>query len=303
MWTPLANSLCELGESPFWHPGEQALYWIDIAGKALLRTRGEIGPDVRVERWTLPQEPGCIAPARSGGLVVALRDGVYRARTWGGPLALIAPALHDVAELRFNDGKCDPHGRFWAGTLHEPKTRHIATLYCLDPHAPGALRLHTKANEALTANGLAFRGETLLWADTPAHSIRIWDWDAATNRLSKPGIWRTFDRKTAPGAVGPAYGGRPDGATLDADDNYWVAMYEGAQVLQLDANGQTQAALPVPAQCPTMPCFGGDDLRTLFITTARKGRPADELASCPVSGHVLYARAALPGKLVDFFDD
>ncbi len=113
MWHTLDDSLCELGESPFWHPDERSLYWLDIPGRAVLRTRGEI-ETAAVERWSLPAEPGCIAPARSGGLVIALRDGIYRARSWGGPLVRLAIADYDTRTLRFNDGKCDARGRFWA---------------------------------------------------------------------------------------------------------------------------------------------------------------------------------------------
>ena len=127
MWTTLTDSLSQLGESPFWHPLERSLYWLDIPGRAVLRTRGEIG-HAAVERWDLPTEPGCMAPARSGGLVIALRDGIYRARDWGGTLKALARVGHDVRTMRFNDGKCDLLGRFWAGTINEAKDRPNAAL-------------------------------------------------------------------------------------------------------------------------------------------------------------------------------
>jgi sugar lactone lactonase YvrE len=304
MWTPLANSLCDLGESPFWHPREGALYWIDIAGRAVLRTRGRIGTEVAVERWPLPQEPGCIAPARSGGLVLALRDGVYRAREWGGALQRITGVPFDTARMRFNDGKCDPQGRFWAGSINEAKDARSAALYCLMPPAPGApAQLQAMLGDAITANGLAFGPDQLYWADTPSHAVRVWDWVPEANRIGAGRIWRQFGTRDACAAAGQPYGGRPDGATRDAQGGYWVAMYEGAQVLQLDAQGHTQRALPVPAQCPTMPCFGGDDLRTLFVTSARKGRPADECARLPDSGRVFFTRGEGAGVPVDFFAD
>lgn len=303
MWTPLANSLSALGESPFWHPHEGALYWLDIPGRALLRTRGPLGPDVAVERWPLPQEPGCMAPARRGGLVLALRDGIYRAPQWGGALQLLARAPHDPAQLRFNDGKCDPLGRFWAGSLNEPKTARDATLYCVDARDGAAPALRPMLGDAVTANGLAFTRDTLYWTDTPSHAIRAWDWAPAANRLGAARVLRQFADKAACAQAGQPYGGRPDGATLDAQGRYWVAMYEGAQLLCLDVQGAVRQSLPVPAQCPTMPCFGGDDLRTLFVTTGRKGRPADELQRQPQAGHVFMARTEAQGLPVDFFDD
>ncbi|MFT4267320.1 MAG: SMP-30/gluconolactonase/LRE family protein [Xenophilus sp.] len=303
MWTTMTASLCGLGESPFWHPAEGALYWVDIPGRALLRTRGAIGPGVAVQRWALPQEPGCIAPARRGGLVIALRDGIYRAREWGGALQRIARAPHDPAQLRFNDGKCDPLGRFWAGSLNEPKTARNAALYCLDARGGRSPALLPVLGDAVTANGLAFAPGTLYWTDTPSHAIRAWPWEPQSNRVGAARVLHRFATRDACAEAGEPYGGRPDGATLDAQGAYWVAMYEGGRLLALDAEGQVRQALPLPAQCPTMPCFGGEDLRTLFVTTGRQGRPPEELARQPDAGRVFYARSEVAGLPVDFFDD
>lgn len=200
MWTSIDNSLCELGESPFWHPRERALYWLDIPGRAVLRTRGDIGTDsAKVERWALSTEPGCMAPARNGGLVIALRDGIYRAREWGGELVAIARVDHDVRTMRFNDGKCDALGRFWSGSINEAKDRANAALYCLDarPGSGVAPALTQMANQVTTANGLAFSPDarTLYWADTPAHQVRAWNWDAEANTLLQPRVFRQFDAK------------------------------------------------------------------------------------------------------------
>lgn len=307
MWTPLNDSLCALGESPFWHPDERALYWLDIPGRAVLRTRGDIGRGARVERWALPTEPGCMAPARRGGLVIALRDGVYRAREWGGALACLARVDHDVRTMRFNDGKCDAQGRFWAGTLNEAKDRANAVLYCLDARDSAAARLVPMVNDATTANGLAFSsdGTRLYWADTAAHRVTTWDWGCEANTLAHPRVLRQFAAKPdgwRPDSAQP-YDGRPDGAAIDAEGHYWVAMFEGAQLLRFAPSGEQVGALAVPARCPTMPCFGGDDLRTLFVTTAREGRPAEELAQWPASGQVLSTRVDVPGLPVSFFED
>jgi sugar lactone lactonase YvrE len=311
MWTSIDNSLCELGESPFWHPRERALYWLDIPGRAVLRTRGDIGTaSAKVERWALSTEPGCMAPARSGGLVIALRDGIYRAREWGGELVAIARVEHDVRTMRFNDGKCDALGRFWSGSINEAKDRASAALYCLDarPGSGVAPALTQMANQVTTANGLAFSPDarTLYWADTPAHQVRAWNWDAAANTLSQPRVFHQFDAKPegwTPDSPMPRYEGRPDGATVDAQGHYWVAMFEGAQLLRLAPSGEIVAAVPVPAQCPTMPCFGGDDLKKLFVTTARKSRPAAEIERLPASGAVISMRVDTPGLPVSFFED
>lgn len=294
-WNSLPASPDALGESPFWHPAERRLYWVDLPACRVRRADPATGA---VEDWSLPSEPGCIAPARGGGLVIALRDGLWRAPAWGGALERIVAAPHDTATMRFNDGKADPMGRFWAGNLYEPKDRAEAALYCLEG---GALR--RMAGGATTANGLAFAPDarTLYWADTPAHVVRAWDWDAAANTLSNEREFVRFPAKPAgwqPGA--PGYGGRPDGAAVDAEGNYWCALFEGGRLLQFSPQGRLLQELEVPARCPTMPCFGGEDLRTLYLTTARKGRPEAELAQLPLSGHVLWTRVDVPGRPVDF---
>jgi sugar lactone lactonase YvrE len=259
-----------------------------------------------VQRWGMPSEPGCIAPARSAGLVIALRDGVFRARQWGGALELLAPSLHDPATSRFNDGKADPLGRFWAGTIYEPRDAARAQLFCLDCRAGRTPALAVKAGNATTANGLAWSPDasTLYWADTPQHTIRAWDWDAEGNTLGRERVFCQWPGKPAGWKPGmPGYGGRPDGAAVDVRGNYYVAMYEGARLLKLSPAGALLAEFAVPAHCPTMPCFGGEDLKTLYLTTARQNRPASELRAWPESGCVFSMRVETPGLPVNFFSD
>lgn len=300
-WHSVVPQADQLGESPFWHPQEQRLYWVDIPGRQLRRADPR---SAELHSWPMPQEPGCIAPARSGGLVVALRDGVYRARTWGGELQRIHRFAHDAATTRANDGKADPLGRFWVGTLFEPRHTPAAELLSIDCRA-GPPTVERKAGDATTGNGLAWSpaGDTVYWSDTQAHCIRAWDWNAVTNLMQRPRVLRQFPAKPAGWQPGqPGYGGRPDGAAVDVDGNYWCAMYEGGRVLQLSPAGEVLQELATPLVCPTMPCFGGDDLRTLFVTSAGN-RPGAELAAWPQSGHVVSTRMAVPGLPVNFFID
>lgn len=316
-WQAVTTTPNALGESPFWHPQERRLYWVDIPGRLILRTRpGE----TTIDTWPLPSEPGCLAPGRSGGWVMALRDGIFRARTWGGPLEPLGSLGYDTRHLRANDGKCDPLGRLWVGTLDETKTRHDAALYSVDgrpPQAPVIAR-HTDpaALPVTTANGLAWspNGRTLYWADTASHRIDAWDFDDVAGRLSarrtyfqftpKPADW-LFDANPGNPASGGSggYGGRPDGAAVDGQGNYYVAMFEGRRICKLAPNGTLLAEWPTPVQCPTMPCFGGDDLQTLFITSARHHRSAAELAAFPLSGCVFSMRVDVPGLPVNFWVD
>lgn len=303
-WTALNPHTCKLGESPFWHPQEQSLYWVDIDGHSVLRANGYTG---EIEQWAMPAAPGCIAPAAGGGFVLALRNGIFRAPKWQGALTLVQSVDYDPATSRYNDGKCDTLGRFWAGTIYEPRDKALATLYSLDSHATGIpASFEVKASGATVANGLAWSPDnrTLYWTDTPSHAIRAWDWDAASNTLSNSRVFHQFAMKPVDWTYGiGGYGGRPDGAAVDIEGNYWAAMFEGGRVVKLSPAGELLAEFPTPALCPTMPCFGGDDLKTLYVTSASHNRNAIELADYPQSGCVFSTRVSVPGLPVNFFRD
>lgn len=309
-WQSVTATPDLLGESPFWHPQEQMLYWVDIPGKKIRRTQPGAGA---VESWDLPQEPGCIAPARRGGLVMALRDGFYRAPHWGGELQKIAPVGYDTATIRFNDGKCDSLGRLWAGTMYEPRTARLAELYCLDARGTVdshiAPKLQVMQGDAILANGLAWSpdNQTIYWADTVDHVIHAWDWDASTGAMTNRRVFQQLAGKpagwTSDLALANQYGGRPDGCAVDVQGNYYAAMFEGQRLLKFAPSGELLADIPTPSRCTTMPCFGGEDLKTLFLTTASYNRSAEELAAYPLSGHVFSMRVDVPGLPVNFFED
>jgi len=218
-----------LGESPFWHPDEQALWWCDIPGRALHRFDPASGAH---RAWAFDSEPACCAPLPRGELLLARRDGLWRFSPGNGALALLAAPPYDPAHERFNDGKADPQGRLWVGTIYEPRQPPLASLHRFE-----AGRLDRMAEGITVSNGLAFSpdGRTMYWSDTTAHTIYAFDFEVR-----------------------------------------------------------------LPVRCPTMPCFGGADLRTLYVTTARHNRPADELAAQPDAGRVLSLRVDVPGLPVNF---
>lgn len=279
---------CLLGESPLWHPDEGLLYWCDIEGRALHRLDPHSGA---VRRWELPCEPACCAAIPGGGLLLAMRDGLWQFDPHSGRRRSLAPAPYDARTERFNDGKCDPQGRFWVGTIYEPRDAARAALYCWDGQS-----LERRVDGITVSNGLAWSpdGATMYCSDTRAHTVWAYDFDAALGSLSRRRVLREFPRRDSAQPLS-AYGGRPDGAAVDVEGCYWVAMYEGQRLLRLAPDGSVLAELPLPVRCPTMPCFGGADLRTLYITTARHGRPAQELAAQPLAGAVLALRVEVPG--------
>jgi sugar lactone lactonase YvrE len=282
-----------LGESPFWHPREQVLYYCDIPGRRLNRfdpARGEL------VHWDFDCEPGSCAPCLDGSLLLAMRDGLWRFDPAAGRRTALAPPPYDPAIERFNDGKCDPQGRFWVGTIYEPRDAAKATLHC---YANG--KLQQRAGGATVANGLAWSpdGRTMYWTDTKAHTIHAFDFDPASGEISRQRVFASFPLRQ-PGQPLDAYGGRPDGAAVDAEGCYWVAMFEGQRLLRLAPTGEVLREVHLPVRCATMPCFGGADLKTVYVTTAREKRPPEELSAQPWAGCVLAFEVDVPGLPVNF---
>jgi len=264
-----------LGESPFWHPEEERLYYCDIAGREVRVFDPESG---RLERHRFETEVGACAPVAGGGLALALRSGFVFFDPASGERRDLAAAPYDARHERFNDGKCDPAGRFWCGTLLEPRAPR-ASLYCLDAGV-----LSRKAGGITVSNGLGWSADarTMYWADTAAHTLYALDFHIAGGEISNRRVFARFARR-APDEALDAYGGRPDGA-----------------LVRLAADGSLVREVRLPVRCPTMPCFGGADLRTLYVATARLNRPAQELAREPLAGCVLALRVDVPGLPVNF---
>lgn len=280
-----------LGECPIWHIEESALYWIDIDGRAVHRFRPA---DQEHRLWSMPSEPGCIALHSEGGLLVALRSGLARLDTLSGELTHLVDPPYDPATTRFNDGRCDAQGRLWVGTIYEPRDRPDAVLYRLQQGT-----LSDSGKRATVSNGVAFSpdAKTLYHSDTTTHQVRAYPFDIATGTLGDTHVVRQFSTDKAD----PHYGGRPDGGAVDSEGAYWCAMYEGGRLLRLSPDGDILQEIRLPARCPTMMAFGGDDLRTLYITTVSHKRSAAELAQYPLSGHVLRLRVDVAGLPEHFY--
>jgi sugar lactone lactonase YvrE len=276
-----------LGESPLWHPSEQVLYWCDIPGHALNRFDPKRGVHTH---WPFDTDVSCCVPLMEGGLLLSLRSGLVRFDTADGTVEPLVDAPYDTAVERFNDGKADPQGRLWVGTIHDRREPRAA----LYRYAAG--RLERMAGDITVSNGLAWSPDarTLYWADTKAHAVYAFDFERAGGAITHRRVFAQFAPK-APDQDLSTYGGRPDGAAMDVEGHYWCAMFEGARLLRIAPDGTIVREVPLPVRCPTMPCFGGADLRTLYITTAREKRPADELAREPLAGCVLQMRVEVPG--------
>jgi len=277
-----------LGESPLWHPTEQALYWCDIPGRALNRFDPRTA---RHDQWSFDTEPASCASLRDGGVLLAMRDGLWRFDPRTGKRSPLAAAPYDPRHERFNDGKCDPRGRFWAGTIYEPRDQPRARLYRYDSGG-----LVGMGGDITVGNGLAWSPDatTMYFSDTKAHTIYACDFDIERGAPGPRRVFARFALKQAQQDL-TTYGGRPDGAAIDSEGHYWVAMFEGQRLLRLSPAGTISAEVPLPVRCATMPCFGGADLKTLYVTTARENRPASELEAQPLAGRVLSLHVEVPG--------
>jgi sugar lactone lactonase YvrE len=283
---PLLNAPMQLGECPIWHPGESSLYWIDIPGQAVHRYHPATGVH---KHWPLPSEPGCIARCNSGGMLLALRSGLATLDTLTGELSHMSDAPYDTSKIRFNDGRCDAAGRLWVGSLYEPRDQPAAALYCVEH---GIIR--DSGKRATVSNGVAFSldNRTLYHSDTTAHRITAYDFDVSTGELGEGRLFHQFSKdKTL------NYGGRPDGAAVDSEGAYWCAMFEGGCLLRFAPTGELLQQIKLPVRCPTMLAFGGEGLRTIYITSGRHNRSDAELAEYPLSGHVLSLRVEVAGLI------
>jgi len=269
-----------LGECPTWSVDGQSLYWVDINAPSLNRFDPLTGKNIA---WPMPEAIGCFALRDRGSFVAALRSGIWLVGANGKLEHKIAAAPYDPAHHRFNDGRADAQGRFWAGSMNEKRDAASAMLYRLD----ASLTLTPVLSDITISNGLAWSPDsrTMYHADTPTRTIHAWDFDPATGTVANRRVFAQFSAATD----------RPDGGAVDREGCYWSAFYGGGKVVRLSPRGETVAEFPVPATCPTMCAFGGPDLKTLFVTTARQRREAEELARLPQSGGIFAMRVDVPG--------
>lgn len=271
----------ELGEGPRWHSDEQRLYWVDIACNELHRLDPATGRD---ECRIFDDPVGCFAFVDGGGLILAMKNGFALLRDFHGkPEPFGQQILAGQPELRFNDGRTDPQGRFWAGSVNTAKSARNAALFRLD--GDGSIR--QVEGGMLTCNGAAFSpdGKRFFHADTPSHAVRVYDFDEESGTIANGQIFHQF----------PLGGGRPDGASTDAEGCYWTALFDGGRVARLSPDGEIWAEIALPAPRPTMICFGGSDYRTAYVTTARTGLSAEALERDPLSGSIFSFEVDVPG--------
>lgn len=269
----------KLGECPVWSVPEQALYWIDIPGKALHRFVVEGNAH---QSWDLPESPGSIGLYADGDLLIAMRDGLYRFDPATAARTLLRAAEYDRDSIRYNDGRTDRRGRFWVGTIYEPTSQPLAELYSFGPERQAQVR---HRGDLTIANGLAFSPDdkVLYLADTPSRSVWQFDYDLDSGALSNQRPFLTLEAGL----------GRPDGAAVDSEGCYWSALI--GYVGRFTPAGKLDRLIRIPAGRVTMCAFGGAQLETLFITTADPQHKARDVEIEPLAGYVLAIDPGVKG--------
>lgn len=258
----VGSRISKWGEGPIWWKGK--LIYVDIEGHALIELDPESGKESVYE---MGERIGTVVPRASGGYLCAGDSGIYTYNPASDKKENLAdPEADKRPDNRFNDGKCDPAGRFWAGTISLIKSTGDAKLYCLDEKHD----LEVKIPEVTNSNGICWNAaaHTMYYIDTPTRKIQAYDFDRESGRIAKAGV--VVDTEAA------GYNSSPDGMTIDAEDKLWVAFCHGGCVVRFDPKtGEKLQHIDIPAVETTACAFGGENMDRLFVTTGIK-KDADE---------------------------
>ncbi len=268
------------GECPVWVAEEQAVYFTDIPGNSMNRF---IPATSDHQAWDMPEELCSFALREQGGFVAGMRSGFAFLGLESGTVDYVVRPEADKPDNRLNDGRCDRQGRFWTGSMHEPRTAFDGVLYRLETDQSCT----AMAGDVMVSNGLAWSPDNkiMYWSDSRNSTVFAFDFDAETGDVENRRIF--FETTVEQG--------RPDGAAVDADGFYWSACFMGGRVLRIAPDGTLDREILLPVRDVTMPCFGGDDLGTLYITTSNEALNDAERADNPLAGAIFVADPGVKG--------
>ncbi|WP_319479314.1 SMP-30/gluconolactonase/LRE family protein [uncultured Draconibacterium sp.] len=278
-----------LGEGSLWNYKTGELMWIDIKKEILNSYNPATG--YNKEMFT-GQMIGTVVPTESGNALVALQNGIYHFNMETGAKKLLVDPEADIPDNRFNDGKCDPSGRFWAGTISLSGKKEVAALYRFDPDTT----IHKMVDKVSISNGIVWSADKtkMYYIDTPTQKVMAYDYDDATGEISNPEVAVDVPREM----------GSPDGMSIDENDNLWVALWGGSAVgCWNPVTGELIDKIEVPAKNITSCAFGDEDMGTLYITSAREATSNEDLEKWPHAGGVFKYRPGVKGVPAFYFND
>lgn len=274
---------CTLGEGPVWHEESQSLYWVDILAFKLYKFSIETS---RLEDYQMPSEIGCFAFGDDGLIYAALADGLYKFDEVSQELTFISRPSDLGPSQRFNDGKCDSSGRFYMGTMEKVDPQLTGSLYSVD----ASLTYTKHVDKAFKIpNGLSWNDDlqTFYHIDTTKGQINAYDCDLATGVIDHPRTVVYVDKSQ----------GVPDGMTIDDQGMLWVCQWGGSKVCRYNPKtGEQVGEIKLPCLQPTSCCFGGPDMKDLYITTASVGDPHSRLA-----GSIFKVKLDVGGQVLPRF--
>lgn len=288
----LSASRDRVGECPVWSAAEQALYWVDIEGKRIHRFDWQSKVQ---QTWATDERVGCIALVeRAGCAIAAMETGIFEIQLLANQQTkarLLAAVAHPLPNMRFNDGRCDSQGRFWVSTMcmDMAAAKQVGAVYCFDANGLSA----PKVEGLITPNGMAFSpdGATYYLSDSHPTVQKIWafDFSGASGAITNG---REFVDMTA-------HPGRPDGAAVDVDGNYWICANDAGKIHQFSPQGELKSSLNVPVSKPSMCAFGGPDMNILFVTSIQPAVAVGNEAG--LSGAVFSVELNVKGQIEPCF--
>jgi sugar lactone lactonase YvrE len=267
---------CQLGESPVWSIEQDSLFFVDITGRKLLNFK----PESCNRIFLLSQETGSIALARSlsGDLVAAQRNQFCQINLEPFSEKPIDLPYGQMPRTRFNDGKCDGVGRFWAATMDEDEEYPIGRLWSLGRN--NLIRAHFGGFVVGNGIGWSLDNKKMYFTDSKSRQIVVFDYDLEAGSIGSKRCFATVD----------ASAGYPDGLTVDSDDHVWSAHWDGGRVTRYRPDGTVERTLFLPVPRPTSISFGGTDFQSLYITSARIGLNLNDIRRAPWSGGLLEVK-------------
>ncbi|MGV6875644.1 SMP-30/gluconolactonase/LRE family protein [Pseudochelatococcus sp. B33] len=276
-----AQPVATLGEAPVWDPHEGRIWWVDCDGKKLFSRDPSSPEEARI--YALPHYPGSYAFRAGGGLIMAYRNKLALVDLDTGEEQAIESTGADLAVERFNDGACDRAGRFWTGTMHRKRTEPAGALYRIDPD----LSVRRMAQGFVVSNGISFSPDdrVMYHHDSRSGLVYAYDFDIEKGEIANRRVFIDFTGRP----------GRPDGCTVDAEGNLWIAEIGAARIVRFDAKGRETGAIAMPVSRPSSVMFGGRDLKTLFITTMHEGLSPEQRSAQPLAGCLFSIEVDVPG--------
>lgn len=282
----LIDTRSELGEGPIWTSGG-LLLWVDIEGG--LVHSWEPATEVKRE-WAMGEMVGAVLPTQGTEYIVALESGLALFDPQTGSTLLLGVLENSDPQMRFNDGKCDPQGNLWIGTMNKNAREPVGELYKVGPD----LKSISMIRNTTVSNGMAWSADQkyFYYIDSATYELRVFEYDKKRALISRGRSLYTIPRDF----------GAADGMAIDSEGMLWIAHWGGHAVRRWDpASGNVLQTIKVPAPHVTSCCFGGADLSTLFITTARSGLSDKQLEEYPMSGSVFVYQTQTSGKPADVF--